>query len=569
MSAEGFCSPFWFTGKTLQALCGAKCGAYWKRTPMNWKICASVWLVFCASLTVRADAVWQWSAPVGSGRAFLWIPENCRQVRAVVVGQNNMIEEGILQHPYFRREMAKLGIAEIFIAPPWETWQVATNNAAANEKFNALLQSLADGSGYTELNSAPIVPIGHSAMASYPWNFAAWNPQRTLAILSVHGDAPQTKLVGNGKPNADWGDRNIDGIPALMVMAEYEWWEDRLASMMPFRVKFPAAPIALLAEPGRGHFDYSDDLVKFLALFIRKAAEARLPELKPLNPHDGWLVQRWHFNQPRTNKPAPFAKYAGEKSEAFWAFDKEMAWAIQNYRAKQTGKAPQLLGFVQDGKTVPQVDIHQQVNLKFEPQADGVTFQLATTFLDSVEGGSKNLARWTGLPVGSPLGHATGGGPVKISRITGPIEKISADTFRLQFDRVASMTDRRNFDLWFLAEHPGDTKFKSIVQQALLKIPEQLKEGAEQHITFSEIPDQRLGVKKTRLAATSDAGLPVHYYVREGPAEVVGDTLRLTKIPPHANFPLKVTVVAWQYGRVNEPKQKSAAPVERTFSIVK
>lgn len=45
-------------------------------------------------------------------------------------------------------------------------------------------------------------------------------------------------------------------------------------------------------------------------------------------------------------------------------------------------------------------------------------------------------------------------------------------------------------------------------------------------------------------------------------------TLRLTAIPPRAKFPLKVTVVAWQYGRASEPRLKSAVPVERTFAIV-
>jgi hypothetical protein len=521
-------------------------------------------------------AEWQWSVPLGAGRAFLWIPSDCKQVRAVIVGQNNMIEEGILQHDYFRREMARLGIAEIFIAPPFDTFQSATNNDRANAQFDTMLESLAEISGYSEIKSAPIVPIGHSAMASYPWNFAAWNPSRTLALLSVHGDAPQTKLTGNGRPNLDWGDRNIDGIPALMVMGEYEWSDDRLASMTLFRTKFPNAPIALLAEPGRGHFDYSDDLVKFLALFIGKAAAARLPEkfspdqppvLKPVDPRNGWLVQRWHLNQPRMVKPALFAKYAGDKSDAFWAFDKETALAIQNYRANQIGKAPQLLGFVQDGKIVPQADVHQQVNLKFEPDADGLTFHLAATFLDSVESGSKNLARWTGLPAGSPLGHATGGGPINISRITGPVKQLSAETFVVSFNRACVPVDRRAGDIWLLAEHPGDAKFKSVVQQALLKIPVRNRDGAEQHITFPQIPPQKHEDLQVKLNATSDAGVPVHYYVLEGPAEADGDVLRFTKIPPRAKFPVKITIVAWQLGRSGEPKLQTAEPVTQELFL--
>jgi hypothetical protein len=522
-------------------------------------------------------AVWQWSTPVNNGRAFLWIPPDCKQVRAVVVGQNNMIEEGILEHAIMRKELTKLGIAEIFIAPPFENWQNATNNDAANAKFDALMKSLAEVSGYSELKVAPIVPLAHSAMASYPWNFAAWNPSRTLAILSVHGDAPQTDRVGNGKPNVDWGGRNIDGIPGLMVMGEYEWSDDRLTPALKFRAEHPKAAIAMLAELGNGHFNFCDDLIKFLAMFIRKSAEARLPAeffadkppvLKLVNPTKGWLVERWHLNQPRMVKPAAFAKYAGDLHEAFWCFDKEMALATQNYYSDQPVKLPQLLGFVQDGKIVPQTDSLEQVRLKFEPQADGVTFNLSPTFLNSVETGSKNLSRWSCLPAGSLLGHATGGGPIVVHKIIGPVEQAGANTFVVSLNRLNSTTDWRGSDIWLWASHPGDAKYKNIVQQALIKVPS-FNEGAEQHITFPKISDQKAGTKALKLGAKSDSGREVHYYVREGPAEISGDELQFTKIPPRSKFPVEVTVVAWQLGRGGDPKLKTAAPVEHMFEINK
>jgi hypothetical protein len=53
----------------------------------------------------------------------------------------------------------------------------------------------------------------------------------------------------------------------------------------------------------------------------------------------------------------------------------------------------------------------------------------------------------------------------------------------------------------------------------------------------------------------------------EGPAEVDGGILKFTPIPPRAKFPVKVTVVAWQYGRPTEPKLKTAEPVARKFLI--
>ena len=57
----------------------------------------------------------------------------------------------------------------------------------------------------------------------------------------------------------------------------------------------------------------------------------------------------------------------------------------------------------------------------------------------------------------------------------------------------------------------------------------------------------------------------VYYYVKEGPAEIEGNKLVFTRIPPRSKFPLKVTVVAWQYGLAGEVQ--TAESVERSFFI--
>lgn len=533
-----------------------------------------------------AAAVWQWSVPVNSivlsksgehPRAFLWVPDNCRQVRAVVVGQYNLLEDGILQDPAFRKSLAQLGIAEILIAPTFDTWQNTTNNDAADRKFAALLTSLGHESGYTELEFAPIIPMGHSAMATFPWDFAAWHPRQTLAILSVHGDAPLTHLTGNGRPNADWGDRNINWIPGVMIMGEYEWWEDRITPAFAFQAKYPETSLATFCDAGNGHFNYSAQLVNFLTMFIRKAAKLRLPDhalldqpvpLKPVDPHTGWLVDRWHRDQPPSAPPAPYAKYTGDRTQASWCFDREMARFMEKCYARQRGKLPQLAGFIQDGKLVPvNPRAFEMVQLKFPPLDASLTFHLQGAFLNTVPAG--NPEKWTGLTHGASIGHATDEGPVTLSRITGPAQQLGPDTFAIRFNRLSMPIDRRMGDIWLAATHPGDEKYRGAVEQALMRIPFRLTAGADQTITFPKIPDQKACAKSLELKAVSSAGVPVYYYVREGPAEVDGDALKFTPIPPRARFPVKVTVVAWQYGRTVGPKLKSAEPVEQTFLIMK
>ena len=537
--------------------------------------------LFCQPATAATPgAEWQWSVPMGKGRAFLWIPPDCKQVRAVVVAQNNMIELGILEHPDLRATLSELGIAEVFIAPIFDTRFDFTNGAG--EIFTDLLKRLAEVSGYSELEFAPVIPLGHSACASFPWNFAAWNPGRTLAVLSIHGDAPQSKFPGSGKPNPDWGDRNIDGIPSLMVMGEFEWGDDetgvdRLGPALDFKNRHPQSAIAMLAEPGSGHFNYSDELVRFIARFIQKAAAARLPDnapidtppqLRPVDPAKGWLVQRWRMNQPRTVPPAPVAKYTSDPHEAFWAFDEETARDINDFAADCPGKKPQLLS-VTSGGMPPEQGCGEPVTPRFVPGEDGVTFRVQTAFMDFVPGDAthnQNAARWAYAPPGTKLGHASGGGPIQLHKIVGPAELVGPNTFALRLNRLNWANPERGASIWIWASHPGDDTYKAIVQQAAITVPVN-REGSDQHIDFPQIPDQPVSQKSIKLNATSDAGTKVSYYVGEGPAVVEGTTLTFTKIPPRAKFPVKATIVAWQHGLPG--KVKTAEPVTRDFLINK
>ena len=538
-------------------------------------------LLLLPSRLRAAPAEWQWSVPVesatssetgGHPRAFLWIPPDCQFVRGVVVGQHNMEEEPILEHPKLRAALTELGLAAVWITPPLDLW--FRFDRGAGEHFEAMMTKLAQESGYDELAFAPIVPIGHSAAASYPWNFAAWNLQRTLAAISVSGQWPYWQHADQ----PDWGGRSIDGIPGLVTMGEYESADSRAVEGLKQRQQHPQLPLSMVAEPGGGHFDVSEAKVDFLALYLRKACQYRLPTgtptnrtvaLKPINPaQQGWLVDRWRLNRPPRAPAAPVGQFTGDPAQAFWCFDAEHARATEAFGARYRSQQAALLGYEVNGQIVSQVNgTHQQVTLPFRPLDDGLTFKLSGTFLDAVPAGRPES--WTGLKAGSPVSHPRGGGPIVIERVCGPVEKLGDDTFALRFYRMGMDNPKRTPEIWLTVTHPGDDQFKRSVQQALLRIPFRNPVGADQRITFPEIRDQIAGTKSLPLKATSDAGMPVHYFVREGPAVIAGDTLHFTALPPRTKFPVQVTVVAWQYGRASEPKLKTAAPVERSFRLVK
>lgn len=516
-----------------------------------------------------AAAPWQWSVEIkeliseetnAHPSAYLWIPENCKQVRAVIIGQHNMTEETIFEHPEFRKNMGKLGIAEIWITPGIDQrWDVTKGT---QQIFETMMKNLSEVSGYTELEFAPVIPIGHSAMATYPWNFAAWNPERTLAVLSIHGDSPRTHLTGYGRANLDWGTRTIEGIPSLMVMGEDEWWEDRLITSFDYRREYRNAPLSFLADAGHGHFDISDELIDYLSLFLKKTVEYRLPEhssldapiqLIPVEAKNGWLADRWRKNEKPTAEAASYDKYKGDRNHAFWYFDKEMADATEKYYANERGKTEQYIGFEQKGKLITfNPKSHVRMFPSFQPEADGVTFHLKAVYTDTLRNEYSKE-------------HSTH--PIRMSRICGPVEVVNDTTFTVRFYRMGLDNPKRTGGICLMASVKQDHKYRSAVQQVEIRIPYRNKEGISQRIIFPKLSDVKASVKEISLNGTADSGLPVYYYVKEGPAEIKGDKLVLTKIPPRAKFPVKVTVVAWQYGRSGEPKVQTAEAVEQSFYI--
>lgn len=289
--------------------------------------------------------------------------------------------------------------------------------------------------------------------------------------------------------------------------------------------------------------------------------------LRPIDPtNTGWLVDKWRKDEVPRAEAAPVGRYNGDPAQAFWYFDEELAKATLNYQARHRNKKVQLIGYVQNGKMVGQRNTHQQVNLKFEPLADGITFKLGAAFYDTIPGGSPRPAIWAEAPAGEHIGHVKNAGSITIQHITGPMIKLNDSTFRIQ-PQSGFWQNPHSYELWFAAIHPGDERYKPAVQQAQMLVPPLNTAGRVQQLTFSAIPDQRENEKGIKLNASSDANVPVSFYVQDGPAEIVGDRLNLLKVPPGSRFPVKVTVVAWQYGNSNEPKLQTAKPVINTFWI--
>lgn len=537
----------------------------------------SLYFLLTIYSTTAQSAVWQWSVAIKGGRqnqgiarAYLWVPENCKQIKAFVFAQNNMEEHSILENELFRKELASLNMAEVWVSPAYDlTFNFANG---AGEIFNTMLNDLANVSGYVELNKAPFVGMGHSAAASSPYYVAAWDPARTIAAISVSGQWPYFRDE-RFAPDV-WQDKNINFIPCLETMGEYEaaytWAKEGLKQ----RKEHPLLPLSMLACPGEGHFAASQQKINFLALFIKKAIKYRLgaawgkagSNLIPLDPtKQGWLAERWIPDHFPSFAPAPVGQYGGDKNDAFWYFDEETVREVQKYQARYRGRTIPLVGYLQDGRFVEQRNTHQQVNLSFRPLNDGITFKVQAAFYDTVPGGSPRPAMWTGKLNGALI-EKPQNARISIDRITGPVVKVNDSLFRIEPQPGFPLVPH-SYEAWFIAVSENIQGFKPTAQQALMPLPLGNKEGVSQRITFKAIGKVRRRHQPIRLWATSDSGLPVSYYVAEGPALLNDGKLVICKIPPKAKYPVKIRVVAWQYGSTAGRKVQTAEPIEQTIFV--
>ena len=517
----------------------------------------------------RAQGVeWQFSVgnPNGKGRTFLWIPPACRQVRGVILAQQVILEKLALEDPAIRQAAADENLAIALVVPACIGDYDEKGKGA--ETLQKILDDLAEGSGYAEIAQAPLLTVGHSGGAIFAWNTAYWNPGRCFGVVGLKS-API-------HPPAYAPKSNVDGVPILAVSGQYESWgvKDHPAdwhwrwvrgTLLEFRAVGVESLMSELVEPGVTHFGWDGDLARYVAMFIRKAAHERIPaepppagqtvKLNHLTLESGWLTDPAFLTAPRY-PAAPYARYTGDPSLAFWHLDEEMARANEAYGATRKGKELQEITFVQDQKPVPAAWLEE---LKFEPGSDGMTIKVAADFL-------KTTPPEMSYPKPRELGHADG--PILFRLIGGwhgSGEQTGPDTFRLKLDRF--FFSRPWGSLMVMAYQPGDEHYAYAEQAAGIKFPPRNKDGIAQKIAFAPIADPAADTGTIPLQATSDSGLPVEFCVIDGPVDIEGNTLKLTRIPPRAKMPVKVTVTAYQWGRSIEPRIQSAEPVERTFLI--
>jgi hypothetical protein len=374
-------------------------------------------------------AVFQYTAPVGLAKgesaAFLWLPPEARQVRGVVMAGMTLMEREFVKDPVLRRACADEQLAIIFL-----------KCGLGSIDVQKVLDDLAQISGYRELAVAPLLFVGHSAGGPQAKECAIRFAPRCFGLVQYRGGVPGGT---NGVP---------PGVPALMMIGQFdefggtmrdeagrETWETGRDLLAEFRAQDARNLGSVVVEPGAGHFAWSERNAAYLALFICKAAQARIPSAWPVDtatpvalreiaPESGWLTDLTIKNEGRF-KPAPYGQYEGPRTNAAWHFDRELAEATAAYHAGGFGKKDQFIRWSDPFY----VDAGARFFFtKLQWVDDGQTFEVHPVYADKYPGLYDGRGpRWAAA--GQPAGRS--GAPILVKPLSGPVAALASNRFRL------------------------------------------------------------------------------------------------------------------------------------------
>ncbi len=511
-------------------------------------------------------AVFQYKTSVitdrGARDAFLWIPPQAQRVRGVVIGGMTLMEREFAKDPIIRRACVEQQLAIVFL-------KCGLGSVVPQD----VLDDLARVSGYGELSAAPLFFVGHSAGGPPAKALATKTATRCFGVVQYRGGA-----AGGDEPVPP-------GVPALMMIGQFdefggtmrdadgrETWQGGRDAMAAFRAADPGNLGSIVVEPGAGHFAWSNRNAEYLALFIRKAAAARIPidassdttrptALREIDRTAGWLTDL-AIEKPGPSQPAPYGEYRGDRAKAAWHFDRQTAEATVAYHAGGFGKRDQFIQwndpFWVDAGT-------RFFFTKLAWVGDGQTIEVHPVYADVYPSQHNGRGpRW--LDAGKPVGRSDA--PIHLRHVSGPVVATGPNTLRIKYDNLAPATE--GLRVTFMAYSAGNRAYRYTEQVGMMPRGfKGLTRGQEQTITFPSIGNLTPGSRPVPLKAISDANLPVEYYVAYGPATIAGGKLQIAELPARARFPIEVKVVAYQFGRGIEPLVRTAVPVEQTIPIGK
>jgi hypothetical protein len=155
---------------------------------------------------------------------------------------------------------------------------------------------------------------------------------------------------------------------------------------------------------------------------------------------------------------------------------------------------------------------------------------------------------------------------IPVNPTSGPVVATGPGRLTIRFDALSSASESTR--VTFMAYSVGNDECRFTEHVGMLPRGfDGLRKDTEQAIIFPALANLPADCGPVALEASSDAGLPVEYYVAYGPAEVVEGKLEIRDVPARAEYPIPVRAVAWQFGSGVPRLVQTAEPVEQNFPI--
>ena len=523
-----------------------------------------------------------------TARAYLWVPEDCKKLRGILVLCANEPEMMLAGHPEIRKVCRENDLGIVWCPQTFFNFKrFGPEKKLANAEAVAFLQQLLDGlaatSGYPEVATVPWIPLGESAHLLMSDALVEAAPGRAIAGIWLKNphlpphDRTTPGLVIFGSAQ-EWAQDKADTNKNTTFLNRWSSNASHYESVLNERKTHPDWALTYAIDGQSGHFDCSEKVVAITARYIDAVSKARLPKdggtnLVALDLTKGFLAE---IPAPGHTATPPVAWGDATNRALPWFFDKESAEAAQALGSIDWNAKSQMPAFSDTNGTVMPFIFNgiSSIALNAQPkpytnaatgvvtnapviltEPDGITFHLKGVLLDAVP------ETFVGAGAGEKL-EKTPGTPV-VEWTSGCFEPLGNGTFRVAVDR-----NWPSVATYMAVRQPGTATVRGVVQPAGFSVKEANSEGKVQKITFDPIPDVKAGTVSVPLKAISDSGLPVRFFVDAGPAVIEGDKLVFTKIPANAKLPLTVTVGAWQFGRWEEPKVRKAEIVKQSFRIL-
>jgi hypothetical protein len=170
-----------------------------------------------------------------------------------------------------------------------------------------------------------------------------------------------------------------------------------------------------------------------------------------------------------------------------------------------------------------------------------------------------------------PVGCDTNGAPVELvgREVLKDERGVPETRFTLRLSRHR-LAPNRGYQMFFLRIfHEGDARFAASGRTVQIAwAPGDA--GRPQTVDFPPVPDVPASIQRVELRATSSAGLPVDYFVIQGPGVIRDGGFVPCELPAGGDRSITVTIGAYQRGVYEQDGGWQSTPtVFRTFRLLR